>query len=812
MTFKSGPFLVLLFLLFNVSPAFSQFSLKGKVTDETGKPLSGASILLVGTYEGTSTNNRGEFLFTHLRKGKYLIKTSFIGFDSQKTGVTIPSEQIVEFKLKTSQILTDEVIVSGIRAGAKTPIAFTNIDKEKIEKMKDGEDIPFLLSTTPSIITSSESGIGMGNTTMYIRGSDPSRINVTINGIPLNDPESQSVFWVDIPDLISSVDNIQIQRGLGSSTNGSAAFGASVNLQTETLNKDPYTEIQGVAGSYNTFKESVKTSTGLINNHFSFDARYSQQKTDGYIDRASSNHKSIFLSGAYLSENSLTRFNIIHGEEHTGITWEGNPDPASNRKYNSAGEYTDANGNTQYYPNETDNYYQTHYQLIHSQRLSDKWTINAALHYTQGSGYYEEYKSKKSFSDYGLPNPIINNTSIMKTDLVRQKWMSNDFYGGVFSSSLKLDNLNLTLGGAWNRFDGDHFGRFIWMQYAAAIPKDYEWYRNNGTKTDYNIYAKSELRVSDILHVSADLQYRHIDYRMVGPDDDLLSLTQYHHFNFFNPKAGIFADLNNQNQLYASAGIGHREPTRSDFENAKGDAASTPKAETLYDFEAGYNFKSTNFTASANLYYMYYHNQLIPTGQKSNVGYDIMTNVNKSYRAGIELVAAWKILSSLRWDANATFSRNRIHNFIEYSTYYSNWNETTQEFDTSEYKSKAKGNTNIAYSPNVIASSVVSYSPLSFLDLRLISKYVGKQYFDNTSSKDRQLNDYFLNHLRADYNFKIKDLKKGSIFVQINNIFNVKYNSSAYGGNSYENNIEKTWADYFPQAGTYFLCGFTLKF
>ncbi|MDP4272597.1 MAG: TonB-dependent receptor plug domain-containing protein, partial [Bacteroidota bacterium] len=545
-----------------------------------------------------------------------------------KADIEVNVNQQLNFKLNISQVMTDEVIVSGVKAGSKTPVAVTNLSKDKLEKLTDGQDIPFLLSSVPSLVQSSEAGIGMGNTAMRIRGTDPTRINVTINGIPLNEAESQGVYWVDLPDLISSVDNIQIQRGLGTSTNGSAAFGATVNLQTETLNQDPYTELQAVAGSFNTYKQSIKAGTGLINGKFTFDARYSQQKTDGYVDRTYSKHRSLFATGAYLTGNSITRINIIHGEEHTGISWWGNPDLTTYpRTYNPAGEYTDANGKTQYYDNQSDNYIQTHYHLIHSSRLTDNWTINAALHYTRGEGYYEEYEPSMEFSNYGLSNLIINGTEIKNTDLIQRKWMANDFYGGIFSTNLKLKKLNLTLGGSWNRYAGNHFGRILWLQYAGPVSKDYQWYLNHGTKTDYNIYAKADWSLSEMVHAYGDLQYRHISYKMDGPDDDLVALDQNHAFNFFNPKFGLFADLNNQNQVYGSVGIGHREPARSDFQNAKGDPSSMPKSEALYDFETGYNFKSTVFSAGVNLYYMYYHNQLVPTGQKSNVGYDIMTNV-----------------------------------------------------------------------------------------------------------------------------------------------------------------------------------------
>ncbi len=798
--------------LFAIS-SFAQFKITGTVTDEAGNTLPGATITIQNTYLGTNTDIAGNYSFTKLKAGQYRVRASYIGYETMMKTVNLDEDKKLDFTLNYTPYLTEEILVEATRAGNKTPMALSNISNDEIEKNNTGQDIPYQLNLLPSVVVSSEAGAGIGYTGMRIRGTDATRINVTVNGIPLNDSESQGVYWVNMPDFSSSVDDIQVQRGVGTSTNGAAAFGATVNFKTQNVKSKPYAEIASTAGSFNTFKNTFKVGTGLIKDKFSFDARYSTLNSDGFVDRAFCDHKSLFLSGSYYTKKSFLKLNIIHGNQHTGISWWGNPDmDKKGRTYNPAGEDLDDNGNVKYYDNQTDNYVQTHYQLFYSLELLENLNWNSALHYTRGDGYYEQYKDRNNeFADedvtypyYGLKEPIYNNDTISESDFIRQKKMANDFYG--FTTSLKYTqgNIDAVFGGAWNKYDGDHFGNLLWAEY-GGLDKDYEWYRNNGTKTDFNIFAKLNYNLNSKFNIYGDLQYRHINYEMSGKDDDLVNLDQDHTFNFFNPKVGVYYTINNRNSLYASMAVANREPTRSNFKEAKGDPNATPKAERLIDYELGYNFKSPMLTAGVNLYFMNYKDQLVPTGEKSSVGYDIMTNVEKSYRAGIELFGGIKILPNLSWDMNLTLSRNRIKDFVAYASYYdASWNK--------EFKSRNLGETNISYSPEIIGASSINYEVIKNLNISFISKYVGEQYFDNTSSDDRKLDAYFVNNLRLSYSLKTKLVKEIGFYFQINNVFDTEYENNAYGGHWFEENKEKTWSYYFPQAGINFLGGVSFRF
>ena len=795
----------LLLLQLAVWAGFAQDKLSGVVTGD-GEKLAGASVVLENTYNGVSTLSDGSFEFKNLAAGDYTVKVSFIGFTSKELNVKLNSDEFVEIELIRSTVFTDEVQITSTRAGNNTPVAFTNLSKDALNDLKSGQDIPYLLSLTPSLVESSEAGTGIGYTSFRIRGTDPTRINVTIDGVPLNDSESQGVFWPNMPDFASSVDNVQIQRGVGTSTNGAAAFGATINFQTEKVNKKSYAELNSIAGSYGTLKNSVKVGSGLINDHFTFDARLSKLNSDGFVDYGFSDHKSFFMAAGYHTEKSTLKAKIIHGDQKTGITWWGNPDVENlGRTYNPAGEYTDEFGNPQYYKNQTDNYKQTHSILNYSTKLSDILHFNTSIHYTKGEGFYEQYKEDEDYSDYGLENVTIGDETLNSTDLIRRKWLDNDFYGMVFGLNYQKNKLDFTFGGGWNQYDGDHFGNIIWMRNAGNSEIDYEWYLNNGKKTDYNLYAKTNYQITEVLNAYGDVQFRGINYDIRGIDDDRIDMTMSHNFTFLNPKVGLFAALNDKNSVYASFALAHREPTRANFKEAKGDPESTPKAESLFDYEVGYKFNSTRATFGANFYYMFYQDQLVPTGEKSSVGYDIMTNVDESYRLGIELVGGIQLAKWIKWDANLTLSSNKIKDYTEYAAYYDeDWNEYTD--------SKYLGTTNISYSPDVIASSIVNITPFKNFGVSLMSKYVGVQYFDNTSSEDRKIDDYFVNNLRFDYTIKGSIFESISLFSQINNLFNLEYSNNAYGGNWYEQGTEQTWAYYFPQAGTNYLFGVNSSF
>ncbi|NOQ26595.1 MAG: TonB-dependent receptor plug domain-containing protein [Bacteroidales bacterium] len=822
---------IIILLIVLSSSLFAQETIKGIVLNEVGELLIGANVVIKESQIGTATNSKGEFSFSKITSGDYTFVISYLGFEALEKKLTVPVSEELVIILKRSSIWSDEVIVSATRAGEKTPMAYSNISNEEIKKNNTGNDIPYILSMTPSLVETSEAGIGIGYTSMRIRGIDPTRINVTINGIPLNDAESHGVYWVNLPDIAASVQDIQIQRGVGSSTNGSGAFGASINLRTNNINYDPYTEINSTFGSFNTFKNSVQIGTGLIKDKFSFDGRFSNVQSDGYVDYSGSKHESFFLSGTYYKNKTLIKANIFRGKEKTGISWWGIPEETleTNRTYNPAGEYVDINGNTKYYEDQTDNYTQTHYQLILSNELSKSLNFNLALHYTKGEGYYEQYKESDEFSSYNLPNILLGDSiltigsrtlvfpdsTIANSDIIRRKWMDNDFYGVTYSLNYNKKNIDAIIGGAWNKYDGDHFGTILWSEFSNNIEKDYEWYNNNGTKTDFNIFGKINYTVFSKLHIYGDLQYRNVRYKMIGIDDDFKNLEQSHNYDFFNPKAGLFFDINNQFNSYFSVAVANREPTRSDFKNAIGDDKATPKHETLYDFELGGNYKSENLLLSANLYYMMYYNQLVNTGKKSSVGYDIQDNVDDSYRTGIELVSNLKINDFLSWQVNLTLSSNKINNFIEYSDY------SASDWTYMGNLSRNLGKTDISYSPEIIGSNILSVKPINQLEISIISKYVGKQYFDNTSDENRMLDPYFINNLKISFSPKVNFVKYLGIFLQVNNFLNAKYVSNAYGGNWYENANssgdylnanEGSWAAYYPQAGVNILGGISLKF
>ncbi len=779
--------------------AWAQYSVSGQVTDAQNNPLIGATILLDSGNTGTVTDVNGHFIIHNIKPNDYELKVSYLGFNKKSSQITVQRDVKLQIVLIEKSVLTGEVVVTSIKAGDKTPVAKTNITKEELKTLNAADDMPLLLSMTPSVVYATESGIGVGNTSLRIRGTDATRINITVNGIPLNDSESQGVYWVNMPDFSSSVDEVQVQRGVGTSTNGGAAFGASINFNTTGYHAEPFTEISSTAGSFNTFKNSINTSTGLLKDKFSFDVRYSDLQSDGYVDYTFSDHQSLYLSGTMHLQNSFLKANIIHGKQRTGISWEGihKDSLKTNRTYNPAGQYTDENGNSRYYKNQTDNYIQTHYQLFYSQKIGNKWLMNTALHYTDGGGFYEEYKENKEFQQYGWEEVILPRLDTLKlTDMIRQKWLESDFYGFTASLNYNYENLQMNFGGGWNKHDGDHYGMVVWARYAGVSEQEDEWYRNKGVKKDYNVYAKVNYQFSPQLNVFGDLQYRGIEYTMEGPDDDLVSLDQHHQYDFFNPKAGVFYTLNPKHQMYASYAVANREAARADFKEAKGDTEANPKPERLNDVEVGYHFQSSKIAANINFYYMFYKDQLIPTGEKSSVGYTIMTNVEKSYRTGIELDLGVQLLPKLRWDGNATFSKNIIKDFV-------------QTYDPDEDPSNNNnvhiyhGDNQIAYSPNIIANSTFSFDALRKTNLKLITKHVGEQYFDNTENAQRKLSDYTVFNAIVTQEFNPTWMKKIELQLSVNNLFNTKYVSNAYGYIWFENNVEKFEAAYYPQAGTH---------
>ena len=782
--------------------------IKGKVTDLSGNVLSGAGITIENTFLGVHSDEEGSYSFSGLKDGIYTLRFSFIGYETQVKEVKLKGEAVLNISLTSKPFMTEEVFVNATRAGEHAPLAYSTVNREQLKKQNTGHDLPYLLSLTPSLVETSEAGNGVGYTSLRIRGTDGSRINVTIDGIPLNDPESQQVFWVDLPDLASSVENIQVQRGAGTSSNGAGAFGATISIQTTNPENEPFAEINSSIGSFNTIKNMVSAGTGLLAGKFALQMRYSDLKSDGFIERTGSDHRSAYISGIFRTDRSRLKANIIIGEEHTGIGWWGVPKEmlTVNRRYNPAGEYTDEAGIKHYYENESDNYFQNHFQLIYSLKLNNYLSLHTALHYTKGKGYYEEYREDQPLTDYGISPVNIGDTIISATDLIRRKWMSNDFYGLVYSLKYQNERIEATAGGGLNLYIGDHFGRIIWMRNAGNTEKDYRWYLNSSRKGEISLYGKVNYSLSDNTTIFGDLQYRHILYKMTGIDDDLKDIGQEHKFGFFNPKAGVFFSITPNQDAYFSFSVANREPTRTDFKEASGDLNATPKPETLYDTEMGYKLRTGKSSLAINLYGMIYKNQLVPTGELSNVGYSITTNVEKSYRLGMEITAGIKPLKFIDWNLNLTLSRNKITDFTEYYVDYntSDW--------SSEYLSKNLGEVDIAYSPLITGTSDLTFKIISGVDFHFISKYVGEQYLDNTMNPERMIDPYFVNNFRLDYEPSFRNIKGVELQFLVNNIFNEIYESNAYGGNWYEDGVEKSWSYYFPQAGTNFMCKIGVKF
>lgn len=799
--------------------AYSQSTITGKITNKNGEALTGASIYLLYTFKGTFSDYNGDFKLEKVRNGKYEISVSYMGYQTITKEIELNKDINLDFKLEKEDLMSDEVIIMATRLGDKSTASYSNLNKSNIEENNLAQDVPILLKMTPSIVTSSDAGAGVGYTSFRIRGTDIKRINVTVDGIPLNDAESHGVWWVDLPNVAANVDNIQIQRGVGTSTNGAGAFGASVNLQTLTPNKDPYGEVNSSYGSFNTFKNSFGAGSGLINGKFTFDARFSKISSDGYIDRAFSDLSSYYISGGYYGEKTILKLNIFSGKETTYQAWWGVPkvrlenDIEGMLRYQSHWLYTEEETthmmnsdsrtyNYYTYDNEVDDYRQDHYHLIFSREINKKLNFNAALHLTRGIGYYESYKKDRNLVDYGMSGVTFVDTILQyTTDLVQRKWLDNYFYGGTYSINYRNKKLSAILGGSINEYDGDHYGRVIWARFASDSEINHEWYRGRGIKKDFNFFAKANYQLLDKLSIFGDYQVRNIDYSIRGVNEDQKIITQQHKYLFLNPKAGIAYRLNNNQSLFLSFAVANREPTRSDFVDA--DENQTPKPETLYDYELGYSLNKTNVFVSANIFYMDYYNQLALTGEINNVGAPVMVNVYRSYRRGIELQAGAKLIKNLQWDVNATFSQNKIEDFTEYVDDWDNWGT---QIETN------LGTTDLSFSPEIIAGSHISYQIIKGLRIGFITKYVSEQFIDNTSNPDQMLDAYFVNDARISYKFKTNTIKEISFNLMVNNLFSEEYETNAWvyryhtGGEFY--NMD----GYFPQAGLNFLAGITMKF
>ncbi len=706
-----------------------------------------------------------------------LKKVILIGLALISIGLSAQNEQ-----KKDSVQQIEEVIIQATRAQKQDPFTVSNVSKKAIEKRNLGQDIPVLLNFLPNVVTTSDAGAGVGYTGIRVRGSDATRVNVTINGIPLNDSESQASYWVDLPDFASSTQSMQLQRGVGTSTNGAGAFGASLNLLTNGIEQKSGVVIQNSYGSFATHKHNIQFDSGVLGDHFSFSGRLSVIKSDGYIDRASSDLKSYFISGAYQNDKTLLKVLAFGGHEITYQSWYGVDKDTyeNNPTFNYAGAiYNDAWDVIDYYDNQVDDYTQTHYQLHINQNFSTNWNATVALHYTKGSGFYESYKQDQDFADYAIDPITIGGTTISNTDLVRQKWLDNDFYGITYSLKYdNLDNFKLIFGGAANQYDGDHFGKVIWARYSSSSEKGHKYYQNNGLKNDFNSFVKAQYKLTDKWQIFADLQGREVFYKTT----DFLTDDIYAHWLFFNPKLGVSYNVNDSSNFYLSYARGNKEPIRDDYQYA----TQTPEAEKLDDYELGWRFASKEIQLQTNAYWMRYTNQLVLTGELTDVGDFIRANSGKSYRLGVEVDAVISFAKKWQWAANFSMSKNQNVDF-----YVS---------DLDVYK-----NTEISYSPDFIAASNLVYSPVDNFQVSLLSKYVGSQYMSNTEILSSKLDAYFTTdfHLQWQKN-DVLGIKEITFTGLVNNVFNKKYASNGYmwGSTPY----------YFPQAGTNFLLGIDLSF
>jgi iron complex outermembrane receptor protein len=766
----------------------AQIVLKGKVSSN-GLELEGATIEIKGPKSAsTITNSNGSFSVKNLLNGEYTITGTYAGYKAWQKDIKLPDESTLTIEMEPVANALQPVEIKALRAGSNSPFAKTNIEKVQIEKNNIGQDIPFLLNQTPSVVVSSDAGNGIGYTGMRIRGSDGTRINMTINGIPYNDAESQGSFFVNMPDFLSSVSSVQVQRGVGTSSNGAGAFGASMNFSTHEYNEQAYGEINNSYGSFNSWKNTIKLGSGLLGNKFTLDARLSNISTDGYMDRASSKLQGAYFSAAYWGKTSSLKFNVMLGKEKTYQAWNGisADELKTNRTYNPLGLKPDGT----FYDNQTDNYWQNHYQLIYTKELSSKLSFNTAAFLSTGKGYYEEYKPEEDLADYGLAS--------METDIIRRLWLKNKYWGQTLSLQYQQGKSQLVVGGGWSVYSpAKHFGEVIWAEKQPNIYR--KWYDLKANKTDANLYVKYSYNLSKAWSLFGDLQTRYVHYKIGGfrknPD---LSFNE--NWVFVNPKAGISFQQDNWSGFFSYA-MGNKEPNRDDFEAG---ITHRPKREQLHDFELNLSRKNLlkGWSVGATFYFMQYKDQLVVTGQINDVGAYTRTNAPKSYRAGVELETQYQWNTGLI-KYSLALSQNRIKDFTEYQDDYDNGGQIAVKH----------GNTDIALSPSVVQYLGVQYNIVKNGSLEWMSKYVGRQYLDNTSNKDRSLKGFFVNDLRAAYNIPVKKvLKEVKLIFQLNNIFNELYTPNGYTFSYIYGGATSTENYYFPMAGRNFMAAINIRF
>lgn len=818
------PFYLLIFLFFislNPMRTLAQY-VEGRVLDrDTTLPLEGATILQVGTDNGTATDHSGLFSL-ELTEGATQLRISFVGY--RPVSIEADPSRFLEINLEPVTLISGDVFVNALRADDATPMAYINISRPEIERRQFGQDIPFLIRNTPSVVSSSDAGTGIGYTGIRVRGVDPGRINVTINGIPLNDAESHGVFWVNMPDLAASTHSIQLQRGVGTSTHGAGAFGATMNLQTGLQSQEPFGQIRTGAGAFGTRAAMVYLGSGLLESGWQFEGRLSKVDSDGYIDRASSDLRSFYLSGSRTGTRSLLKADVFSGQEVTFQAWNGVPEPilrndsAQLESYISnlflgaedAAHWRNNIGNRRFneftYENQVDNYQQDHYQLHYSYQLSDLWLAHTSIHYTYGRGYFEQFRRNDRLSTYNIPPIVIGNETINRSDLVRRRWLENHFYGAIFSLQADLpDRWNLVIGGGYNEYDGDHFGEVVWARFAGNSNLGDRYYDNSGFKTDFNLYTKLNYYLSPALNTYLDLQYRSVTYRFLGLRVDgatgaVSDVTQRDRIGFFNPKGGIVYRLGNNQRVFASFSVGGKEPTRRDY--VESTEQSRPKPERLYNTEAGYSAEFGRIRAGVNLYHMLYRDQLINTGEVNDVGNIVRENVPDSYRMGVELSLAAVLSDRFSWSGHATISRNKIREY----------NRFLDDFDQGGQQQESYKNVDIAFSPPVIAGSSLSWNRHSLM-AELSSQYVARQFLDNTANRSRSLNSYLRYDLQLAFDgLDLPGVGRTEFSIQVVNLLNAEYVSNGYTFGWISGGEERYFNYYFPQAGRHLMARLTLEF
>ncbi|MDO3695204.1 TonB-dependent receptor [Wenyingzhuangia sp. chi5] len=768
---------IFLFLFASIFANAQKFTLSGSVTNQNNEALLGATVLVLDTTKGGLTDINGEFS-VQLSNGDYTLQVSYLGYNTVSKDIKLSKNTFVSFKLEPNSTVLEEVLVSAVRANSDVPVTFSNISKKELEKRNLGQDIPILLKYTPSVVSSSDAGAGVGYTYMNIRGSDATRINVTVNGIPYNDAESQGSFWVNLGDFASSTQNLQIQRGVGTSTNGSGAFGASINILTDAVSEEASGEISNSFGSYNTRKHTVKFSTGKLNDHIEIAGRLSNIYSDGYVDRAYTDLKSFYLQASYTDENTLIKAITFGGKEKTYQAWYGltAEELKEDRRQNP---YT--------YDNEVDDYTQTHYQLHWNEKLNQNWSTNLGLNYTKGAGFFEQYKADKDAQEF-------NNLIIDGSDLIVRRWLDNDFYVANFSTNYKVEGVDFITGISYSNYTGDHFGEVIWGSDLAANTNIRDrYYFSDAKKSDFSVFAKTTLSLTEKLSSYIDLQGRFVGYKTKGITSDIIPIDVNKNYKFFNPKVGLTYKMNANNSLYVSYARANREPNRNDFESN-----NNVKHEKLNDYELGWRLNDDKIKLNSNIYFMQYKDQLILTGGLDGTGNYKRKNVDNSYRLGIEIDADIELTPQIYLRPNIALSTNKIKNFI---------------LDRDNIITNI-GTTNIAFSPNVVAGNAFVYQPIASFQISLLSKYVGEQYLSNTDTKASKLEDYFTSDLNLVYELKTKSIFESVLFTGlINNVFDKEYVDRGYtyldnwsGPTSFE------VQGYYPQATRNFLVGVTLKF